>query len=110
MYYRWILNNRNELFLREICIPKGWCGHEGMSDYVILLFFPAWFQLYAYWIEHVAFRLLYAMFRLSIRIFYRAFQALQLIVLGVFGDVDQRVPSCMLVRVLEIEFETIVGL
>ena len=38
------------------------------------------------------------------------FQALQLIVLVVFGAVDQPLPSCMWVRSLKIKFEMIVGL
>ena len=38
------------------------------------------------------------------------FQALQLIVLAVFGSVVQPLTSCMWVHFLEIKFEMIVGL
>ena len=66
--------------------------------------------LFEYWIEHVTFGHVYAMFGFSIWIFYREFQALQLIVSAVIGDVDEPLASCMSVHVLEIYFEMIVGL
>ena len=48
----------------------------------ILMFLPLDILL-EYWIEHVSFGLLYVMY-----LFYREFQALQLIVLVAFGVVD----------------------
>ena len=44
--------------------------------------------LFEYWIEHATFGLLYAMFIFSKRIFLEEIQALQLIVLVVFGAAD----------------------
>ena len=43
---------------------------------------------FEYSIEHATFGLLNIMFKFSARIFYRDFQALQLIILVVFGAVD----------------------
>ena len=57
---------------------------------------------FEYWIEHIAFVLLYIMHRLFIMIFYRGVQALQLIVLAVFGAVDLLLTPCILVQFLEI--------
>ena len=57
---------------------------------------------FEYWTEHVTFGLLYVMQRFSTRIFTGEFQALQLIVLVMFGAVDQQLASCMLVHFLQI--------
>ena len=40
-----ILSNQNKLVLRDIHI-KSCCGHVGVLDYLILLLFPVWFQVY----------------------------------------------------------------
>ena len=53
--------------------------------------------LFEYWIEHVTFGHVYAMLGFSIWIFYREFQALQLII----GDVDEPLASCMSIHVLK---------
>ena len=44
MYYSCTLSNWNTLFLRDTH-SKSWWGHDGVLDYMILLFFPVWFQM-----------------------------------------------------------------
>ena len=59
---------------------------------------PAWMFSpldisFEYWIQQVTFGLLYVMFRLSTTIFYREFQALQLIVLVVLAPWIDHMPT-----------------
>ena len=46
MLYSCILSNWNKLFLRVKVHTKGWHWHYGGLYDMILLFFPAWFQMY----------------------------------------------------------------
>ena len=59
--------------------------------------FPVLDIFLEYWIEHVTFGLLYVMFTFPTRIFYRGVPGMQLVVIVVFGAVDQPLAACMLI-------------
>ena len=65
---------------------------------------------FEHWIEHVAFGLVMSYLDSLLGYSTSELQALKLIVLAVFGAVNQPLASCMLVHFLEIKFEMIVGL
>ena len=63
-----------------------------------------------YWIEHITFGLLYAMFRFSTMIFYREVPGFATDWPCGYGVADLPRASCMLVHFLKNYFEMIVGL